>query len=95
NLTETQFQAQADRSPGVLLASGYVAGGAIAGIIVAVVSGVFDQADKSLTELSDAYNPFFNSPYADALSLIPFAIMMIFLWVVGNGKLLAGGQRRA
>jgi len=95
NLSEERFQAEADRSPGVLLASGYIAGGAIAGIIIAIMAGAFDQVDDSLTKWSRANNPFFEGPYADMLSLIPFAIMLIFLWLVGNGKLLAGGKRRA
>ena len=94
NLSEERFQAEADRSPGVLLASGYIAGGAIAGIIIAIMAGAFDQADAALTNWAKANNPFFEGPYADLLSLIPFTIMMIFLWAVGNGKLL-GGPRRA
>jgi len=53
------FQAEADRSPGVLLASGYIAGGAIAGIIIAIMAGAFDQVDDSLTKWSRANNPFF------------------------------------
>ncbi len=36
NLTEDQIIAETDKSNGVLLASGYIAGGAIAGILVAV-----------------------------------------------------------
>ena len=33
NLTEEQFVAETDKSPGVLMASGYIAGAALAGII--------------------------------------------------------------
>jgi uncharacterized oligopeptide transporter (OPT) family protein len=94
NLSEERFQAEADRSPGVLLASGYIAGGAIGGIIIAVLAGAFDQLDAALNDWSKANNPFFEGPYADALSMIPFVVMMVFLWLVGNGKLLAGGTRR-
>ena len=36
-LTQEEFNAESDKSPGVLLASGYIAGGAIAGIIIAVM----------------------------------------------------------
>lgn len=95
NLTEEQFQAQADRSSGVLLASGYIAGGAIAGIIIAFMAGTLGDVDKKLTDWAVANNPFFEGPYADALSMIPFGIMLVFLWLVGNGKLLAGESRRA
>jgi len=93
NLTEERFQAEADRSPGVLLASGYIAGGAIAGIIIAIIAGAFDQLDAALNNWAKANNPFFDGPNADALSMIPFVVMMVFLWLVGNGKLLAGSKR--
>ena len=39
NLTEEQLTAEGDKSPGVLLASGYIAGGAIAGILIAFMAG--------------------------------------------------------
>jgi putative OPT family oligopeptide transporter len=88
NLDEIQFQAEADRSPGVLLASGYIAGGAIAGIIIAFMAGVLDEADAKLHAWAKANNPFFEGPYADVLALIPFVLLITFLWLVGNGKLL-------
>ena len=87
-LTEDQLAAQADRSPGVLLASGYIAGGAIAGIIIAFMAGVFDRVDANLTTWSRAHNPFFEGPNADALALIPFALLVGFLLLVGREKLL-------
>src|SRR6185436_1386816 len=40
NLTEEQLVAEGDKSPGVLMASGYIAGGALAGIVVAFIAGV-------------------------------------------------------
>ena len=36
---EEQLAAEGDKSPGVLLASGYIAGGAIAGIVIAFLAG--------------------------------------------------------
>ena len=95
NLSEAQFQAQADRSSGVLLASGYIAGGAIAGIIIAFMAGSMEQVDAGLTRWAQVNNPFFAGPYADALALIPFTVMMVFLWLVADGKLLSGGARRS
>ena len=55
NLTEDQLVAEGDKSPGVLMASGYIAGGAIAGIIIAFLAGVpamagFNQAVDSFAE---------------------------------------------
>ena len=40
HLTEEQLTAEGDKSPAVLMASGYIAGGAIAGIIIAFMAGV-------------------------------------------------------
>jgi len=91
-LSEDELAAEADRSSGVLLASGYIAGGAIAGIIIAFIAGVFDTVDASLTRWSLANNPFFNGPYADVLALIPFVLLTGFLLLVGREKLLAPGK---
>jgi len=91
-LSEDELAAEADRSSGVLLASGYIAGGAIAGIIIAFIAGVFDTVDASLTRWSLENNPFFNGPYADVLALIPFVLLTGFLLLVGREKLLAPGK---
>jgi uncharacterized oligopeptide transporter (OPT) family protein len=89
-LTEEQLAAEADKSAGVLLASGYIAGGAIAGIIIAFMAGVFDRVDASLTSWSTANNPFFAGPNADLLALIPFVLLTGFLWLAGREKVLGG-----
>lgn len=91
-----EFAQESDKSPGVLLASGYIAGGAIAGIIIAFLAGWpgLDWIDAALTKWSTANNPFFAGPSADALSLIPFAIISLVLYFVGREKLLAPKSRR-
>ncbi|OGF12687.1 MAG: oligopeptide transporter, OPT family [Candidatus Eisenbacteria bacterium RBG_16_71_46] len=91
-LSEDQLSAEADRSSGVLLASGYIAGGAIAGIIIAFMAGVFDRADAALTIWSRAHNPFFAGRYADLLALVPFLLLTAFLLLVGREKLMATKQ---
>ncbi len=88
-LSEDELAAEADRSSGVLLASGYIAGGAIAGIIIAFIAGVFDRVDAALTNWSQANNPFFEGPHADLLALGPFVLLTGFLLLVGREKLLA------
>jgi len=88
NLTEEQLAAEADKSPGVLLSSGYIAGGAIAGIVIAITQGVFDRFDTKLTNWSAAHNPFFDGPNSDLLSMLPFAALCLFLYYVGREKLL-------
>jgi putative OPT family oligopeptide transporter len=88
-LTEEQLAADADKSPGVFMASGYIAGGAIAGIVIAFMAGVLEGADRDLTAWAESSNPFFAGPSSDLLSLIPFVALTGFLLLVGYEKLLA------
>jgi OPT oligopeptide transporter protein len=88
NLTEDELVAEGDKSPGVLMASGYIAGGAIAGIVIAFMAGVLETTDKSVKAWSTANNPFYNSGSADLLSLIPFALLTFLLYAVGRGWVL-------
>jgi len=88
--TEEEFAAQTDRGPGVLFASGYIAGGAIAGIIIAFLAGVLSDTDAALQNWSTAHNPFFDGPWSDLLSLLPFLVLVVLLWVVARGRWLAG-----
>jgi putative OPT family oligopeptide transporter len=88
HLTDDQFNEESDKSPGVLLASGYIAGGAIAGIIIAFLAGALDRFDAALTTWSAAHNPFFDGPNSDALSMIPFLVICALLYYVGREKLL-------
>jgi uncharacterized oligopeptide transporter (OPT) family protein len=81
---EEQLTAAADKSPGVLLASGYIAGGAIAGIVIAFVAGVFGDAQARIENWSSAHNPFFGGPNADLLSLLPFAVITGILYGIGR-----------
>jgi putative OPT family oligopeptide transporter len=89
-LTEEQLVAEGDKSPGVLMASGYIAGGAIAGIIIAALYGIPRLAgfNAKIGELAEK-NPFHVGPMSDVLSLIPFAILIILLYLTGREKLLA------
>jgi len=91
NLSEDQLAAEGDKSPGVLLASGYIAGGAIAGIVIAILQGVDRLApiDNRFNEWATAHNPAYNGPYADALSMAMFLVLCGFLYLVGREKLLA------
>jgi hypothetical protein len=93
NLDEHQLAAEGDKSPGVLLASGYIAGGAIAGIIIALVQGVMTDLDGRIGKWANAFNPFYASANADWLALIPFVLLVVFLYFVGRGKLLVARQQ--
>jgi putative OPT family oligopeptide transporter len=84
--TEEEQQAAGDRSSGTLLASGYIAGGALAGIIIAITAGVMTDFDTALTAWAGKANPFFGGQAADWLSLIPYAGIGFLLYWVGREK---------
>jgi putative OPT family oligopeptide transporter len=96
NLTEDQLVAEGDKSPGVLMASGYIAGGAIAGILIAFMAGVPFMADfnDKLDKLAGS-NPFVSGAHADLMSCIPFIILIVLLYLVGREVLLAPKTRKA
>ncbi len=80
-MNEEERQAAGDRSEGVLLASGYIAGGALAGIVIAITAGVMTNFDAAVTAWAETSNPFFSGPAADLLSLLPYAVIMaLLLW---------------
>jgi uncharacterized oligopeptide transporter (OPT) family protein len=93
DLNEAQLAAESDKSPGVLLASGYIAGGAITGIVVALMATVFSHADLAVTKWSEAHNPFFDGPNSDWLALLPFAALTGFLYLVAREKLLSARMK--
>jgi hypothetical protein len=55
-LDEAALAAESDKSPGVLLASGYIAGGAIAGILIAFIAGVLGNLDARITKWAGAFS---------------------------------------
>jgi uncharacterized oligopeptide transporter (OPT) family protein len=89
--SEAELAAESDRSLGVLMASGYIAGGAIAGIGIAFSAGVLSNFDTAVTRTMEAVNPVFSGPNADWLSLIPFAGLMALLYAAGRRS----GDRKA
>lgn len=83
-LSEEELTAEGDKSPGVLLASGYIAGGAIAGIVIAFMAGVLSNTNRSLEHWAAAHNPFFEGQHSDMLSMIPFLLIGLVLLAVGR-----------
>ena len=89
-LTEEQMMAETDKSPGVLLASGYIAGATLAGVIFAFLN----LKESIVTWLqgfehwATAHNPFFEGPNSDWLGMIPFLILTILLYLVGRELVL-------
>jgi hypothetical protein len=95
NLGEVELTAEGDKGPGVLLASGYIAGGALAGIIIAIMQGSpgrfgerLAQFSKSIEDWSTAHNPFYHGANADLLACLPFLVLCLLLYLVGRDRLL-------
>jgi putative OPT family oligopeptide transporter len=86
NASEEERTAAGDRSPGVLLASGYIAGGALAGILIAFTAGVLGDFDKAVTAWASAHNPFFEGAWSDALSILPYAALIVLLYSMAREK---------
>jgi len=84
--SEDERTAAGDRSPGVLLSSGYIAGGALAGIIIAFSAGVLTDFDKAITDWSTKSNPFFEGPNADLLSMLPYVLLIALLYWTAREK---------
>ena len=86
HLNEDEKQAQGDKSSGVLLASGYIAGGALAGILIAITAGVLTHFDDMATQWATHHNPFFEGKSADLLTMLPYAVIVVLLYWVGREK---------
>ena len=71
NLSEMELTAEGDKSPGVLLASGYIAGGAITGIVIAAkeMVGPLAAIGHRIEQWQTAHNPFLSGPYANCTRL--------------------------
>ena len=97
NLSEIEMTAEGDKSRGVLLASGYIAGGALAGIVIAIMNGVPSLApiSKRVEDWSTAHNPFFGGANADLLACLPFLVLCVLLYLAGRDIILAARARSA
>jgi uncharacterized oligopeptide transporter (OPT) family protein len=77
--------ADSDSSPGVLAASGLIAGGAIAGTLLALAAGASEELSQQLARVGAALPAFFAS---NLTALAAFALLAAWLWAVGEEKLL-------
>ncbi|MBI5631182.1 MAG: oligopeptide transporter, OPT family [Elusimicrobia bacterium] len=81
--------AESEMSPGVLLSSGYIAGGAIAGIVIALFS-----LSPSLVKRLDLSQRLGAWTQSDATSLAAFGVLLLCLVLVGCEKWLAQEKGR-
>lgn len=97
NLTPEELTAEGDKSSGVLLASGYIAGGALAGIVIALMELVprLSTFKTRIEEWQKEHNPFLEGTYSNLLALLPFTVLIVLLYLVGRDVLLAGKAKRA
>src|SRR3954449_1741607 len=95
NLSEMELTAEGDKSPGVLLASGYIAGGAITGIVIAAkeMVGPLAAIGQRIETWQTVHNPFVSGPNADLLALFPFFIISLLLYLVGRDLWLVAHPR--
>jgi len=96
NLTAEQIVAETDKSNGVLLASGYIAGASVAGILVAIFAFLpaLERIQGDWGAWAKTSNPFFAGDYADWLGLLPFFVISILLYFVGRELLMKGKRSK-
>ena len=94
-LTEDQLVAEGDKSNGVLLSSGYIAGGTLAGVLFAFLAIPMKDRLDAFEKWATAHNPFFEGPSSDLLAMIPFVVLCLLLYLVGRDVLLASRKRKA
>jgi len=80
--------AESDMSPGVLLSSGYIAGGAIGGVLVALF-GFAPGIEKAIS-LRDRLPAWWNN--SNWPSIGTFSVLILLLALTGFGLLFRSGQ---
>jgi hypothetical protein len=94
-LTEDQLVAEGDKSNGVLLSSGYIAGGTLAGVLFAFMAIPWKERLDVFEKWAAAHSPFFEGPNADLLSMIPFAALCVLLYLIGREVWFRPQSRRS
>jgi putative OPT family oligopeptide transporter len=99
---EVETIRRTETSPGVLLSSGYIAGGSLAGVVAAFLEFEYLKPVKKAIDLSKSVEKasdyvWFSSPFTfttgDAIALLLFGLLIVFALAVGTGKLLKAPPR--
>jgi hypothetical protein len=93
-LTEDRLVAEGDKSNGVLLSSGYIAGGTLAGVLFAFMAIPWKERLDGWEKWASAHNPFFDGPSSDLLAIIPFAALCVLLYLVGRDVVFRPKSKR-
>jgi hypothetical protein len=86
SLNEEELQAAGDRSSGTLLASGYIAGGALAGIIIAITAGVLTDFDSMMAKWAEAFESVLRGGECGCAVLMPYVLICALLYWVAREK---------
>ena len=78
-------QPESEMSPGVLLSSGLIAGGTIAGVVAALL-GLNERMAKAMVNTGPAWLRAHAD--SDGFAMLPFALLAVFLILVGGERLL-------
>ena len=93
-LTEDELVAEGDKSNGVLLSSGYIAGGTLAGVLFAFMVIPWKERLDGWQKWATEHNPVFDGPSSDLLSMIPFLALAVLLYFVGRDVLFRPKRNR-
>jgi len=93
-LTDDELVAEGDKSNGVLLSSGYIAGGTLAGVLFAFMVIPWKDRLDGWQKWATEHNPVFDGPWSDLLAMIPFLALAVLLYLVGRDVLFRPKRSR-
>jgi hypothetical protein len=93
-LSEDELVAEGDKSNGVLLSSGYIAGGTLAGVLFAFMVIPWKDRLDGWQKWATEHNPVFDGPWSDLLAMIPFLALAALLYFVGRDVLFGPKRNR-
>ena len=94
-LTEDELVAEGDKSNGVLLSSGYIAGGTLAGVLFAFLVIPWKERLDGWQNWATEHNPVFDGPLSDLLAMIPFLALAVLLYLVGRDVVFKPMRKRS